>query len=132
MRLWDRLVDERLHSIRSGKTETRVNLLQAFLDTRTDEGNPLDMAYIKFEILLVLLAGTDTTGTVMQGLMYELLTKPDIYHRLMEEIDDVTRKGLLSPIPQYSEVLEHCPYYIACIAVYSPLPRDSFREWCHH
>jgi len=85
-------------------------------------GEPLDIAYIKTEILLVLLAGADTTGTVMQGLMHELLIRPEIYRRLMEELDGVTRKGWLSQIPQYAEVLEHCPYYIACI-------REVMRCW---
>jgi len=122
MKLRDQVLDARLEDIKLGTTGDRVDLLQLFLDARTEDGQPLDIPYIKGEILVVLLAGADTTGTVMQGLIHQVLTRPDVYEKLMEEIDDVTRKGLLSPMPQWDEVTEHCPYYVACV-------REVMRLW---
>ena len=115
MRLRDRLLTQRIKDIEEGKTSCRVDLLQTFLEARTDDDKPLDVEYIKAEILLVLLAGSDTTGTSFQGMVVQILQHPHIYHRMMEEIDDATRRGLLSPMPQFDEVTEHCPYYIACL-----------------
>ncbi|KAE8153030.1 cytochrome P450 [Aspergillus avenaceus] len=116
IRFRDRLVDERLRDIAEGKSTGRVDLLQHFVDARTDDGKPLDIDYLKAEVLLVLLAGADTTGTVFQALVHHLLVNPDIYEKMMAEIDMAAREGLIPDnIPDYSLILEYLPYYVACV-----------------
>ncbi|KAJ5770959.1 uncharacterized protein N7511_003010 [Penicillium nucicola] len=114
MRFRDRLIDQRIKDIETGK-KVPTDLLQTFLEAQTDEGKPLDLEYIRAEVLLVLLAGADTTGTAFQALMTFLLTNPDAYERMMAEIDTAARKGLISEMPQYNEVLEHLPFFVGCI-----------------
>ena len=114
MKLRDDLLAKRVKDLNSGK-EGRSDLLQTFLNAKTAEGQPLDLDYIKSEVLLVLTAGADTTGTAMQGLMHHVATRPDVREKLYAEISRVESEGLLSSTPVFEEVSHHMPYYVACI-----------------
>lgn len=59
--------------------------------------------------------GADTTGTQFQALLIQVLSTPGVYEKLIAELDDATRNKRLSAVPQYAEVVEHCPYYVACV-----------------
>lgn len=115
MRFRDALIAQRIDDVKRG-VNTRVDILQNFLDARDEKGEPLPLDYIKAEVLVVLIAGADTTGTSFQALVQQVLANPAIYAKLMAEIDAAVRENKLSsPVPQWDEVLEHCPYYIACV-----------------
>lgn len=87
-----------------------------FLEVKTPEGKPLSRHDIEAEVLILLLAGADTTGTSFSSTLTDILSSPADYSRMMMEIDVGFATGNLSqPIPAAAEVTEHCPFYVACI-----------------
>ena len=85
------------------------------LDSRTEDGQPLDPQYIKAETFLILIAGGDTTGTAMQSLVHYVTKDQSVYEKVIREINEATAAGKLSAIPKYEEVIKHCPYYVTCV-----------------
>jgi cytochrome P450 len=110
MKFRDDLIEERLEDNKKNPKNKRHDLLQSFLKAR-DVKDGIDMEDLKAETLLVLLAGSDTTATEFQAIMIDVLSNPQVYSKLITEIDAAP----LSEIPTYDEALAHCPYYIACV-----------------
>jgi cytochrome P450 len=110
MKFRDDLIEERIKENTENPQTDRHDLLQSFLKAR-DVEDGIDMDDLKAEILLVLLAGSDTTATEFQAIMIDVLSNPTVYAKLLAEIEVAP----LSEIPTYDEVLAHCPYYLACV-----------------
>lgn len=53
------------------------------LDARTEADEPLDLEYVKAEVLLVLLAGADTTGTSFQAMIHYIMADQAVYNRMI-------------------------------------------------
>ena len=86
------------------------------MDAKGEDGNPLDPEYVKAEIVLILIAGTDTSGTAVQSVVQSIMTSQHAYAMVLREVDAATLSGAFSSeIPTYDEVLRHCPYYVACV-----------------
>ncbi|KAF3003227.1 hypothetical protein E8E13_009911 [Curvularia kusanoi] len=92
-----------------------------------DTENALSTEEMHSNAELFMLAGSETTATLLSGLTYYLLTNPDHYARLKKEI-----RGKFSSTGDLSfESLSECKYLDACVKeglrVYPPVPIGSPR-----
>ncbi|KAL4748996.1 hypothetical protein BDW72DRAFT_195244 [Aspergillus terricola var. indicus] len=122
MKCSNQVLAERAKALQEGrivkpeKGDDDYDFLQAFMDTRTPEGNFLDADTIQSEIFVILGAGSDGFGGAASALFAEVLSRPAIYARVLDEIKTAVQTGQISyPIPTYTEVAKGLPFYNACI-----------------
>lgn len=97
--------------------------------------NGIAGAELKTEVILQIVAGSDTTAAAIRGTMLYVLTNPRVYKVLQSEIDEAVAAGWASPAP---DIISHAqakrlPYLQAVIKegirifppVTDPLGRDT-------
>jgi cytochrome P450 len=105
----DRFVDEAL-TLRQSQTfaEKQQNSQYIFLNELAKETD--DREVLRDQILSVLLAGRDTTASLLSNMFWELAHYPEIYEKLREEV-----KGLQGRAPTYEE-LKQMQYLKYCLS----------------
>ena len=88
------------------------NLLDAMLVAAQAPDQQLDDATLRANLVIMLLAGEDTTAYTLAWLLHELARRPDIFARLRAEADAVLGDALqVTAIEQ----LARLPYTEACL-----------------
>ncbi|KAL4936252.1 hypothetical protein BDV06DRAFT_233587 [Aspergillus oleicola] len=118
-----KILNKRTKSLEEGRTvkpqkgESSYDFLQAFTDTRTPDGELLSVDTILTEIFVILGAGADGFGSSCSSVLVEILSRPGIYARVINEIRTAVQAGYLStPVPTYNEVAKRLPFYNACVS----------------
>jgi cytochrome P450 len=70
--------------------ESRQDILSLLLQVREEDGSPLTDREIRDELVVMLMAGHETTGTALAWTFERILSQPEVEHRLREELDTVT------------------------------------------
>jgi cytochrome P450 len=82
-----------LREIRSRRAEpdaaTRQDILSLLLQTRQDDGASLTDAEVRDELVTMLMAGHETTGTALAWAFERILSLPHVEERLRAELDVV-------------------------------------------
>jgi cytochrome P450 len=75
---------------------TRQDILSLLLQVRYDDGAPLTDAQIRDELVVMLMAGHETTGTAVAWTFERILSLPDVEERVRAELDSVLSGGPLT------------------------------------
>ena len=89
-------------------------MLSRFIEARHPDGRPLSKSEILQEAGTVVGAGSDTTGISLRAILYYVITNPEVYAKLMDEINHFAREGLISDPVTFSESMK-MPYFCACV-----------------
>lgn len=115
-----RTLNEKAHAIiksrRSDKTEK--DLIGCFLAQAAKEKESLDDEFLRDMVINFLVAGRDTTGTLLSWFFYELTLHPEVEAKVIEEVDQVmgTLSSLDEPhIPVTYEHSHNMPYLEAAL-----------------
>ncbi|KAG2240523.1 hypothetical protein Bca52824_090665 [Brassica carinata] len=104
----DPIIDARIKMWREGKRTQIEDFLDIFISIKDEEGNPLLTAdEIKPTIKELVMAAPDNPSNAVEWAMAEMVNKPEILRKAMEEIDRVVGKERLvqeSDIPKLNYV----------------------------
>ncbi|UJR17985.1 hypothetical protein I4U23_004886 [Adineta vaga] len=88
----DQIISDRRHE-KSTSLSSDEDLLDLLLSTVDNEGKPFDNQEIKDQALTFVLAGHETTGSLMTWTMYVLMTNEKVFEACREEIDQILPNG---------------------------------------
>lgn len=93
-------IDELIAQHGDGAAE-HENLLGLMLAPGSGEGPALELSSIHSQVLTFLIAGQDTTSTVMPTALYSLVKNPAVLHRAQAEVD-----GLFGPEDEHTPTFD--------------------------
>lgn len=99
----------RRHESEAVPSET-TEVIEALIEARQRDGQGLDADALLSEVMVLLFAGHETTGSILTWALECVLSNPGVANRLREEIREVIGEGAVA-----SEHLEHLPYLDAVI-----------------
>ncbi|MBF2063560.1 MAG: cytochrome P450 [Calothrix sp. C42_A2020_038] len=83
-------IDELLYAEIAERREqadpNRTDILSLLILARDEEGNPMTDRELRDELITLLLAGHETTATVMAWALYWIHQNPQIYEKLLQEL----------------------------------------------
>ncbi len=81
---------------RSSDAAGREDILSLLLQVRYEDGSPLTDQQIRDELVVMLMAGHETTATALAWTFERILSLPEVERRLREELDTIVGNNTLS------------------------------------
>nr|GMD78591.1 geraniol 8-hydroxylase-like [Ipomoea batatas] len=89
-KIFQGVIDQRLKMDEKESKDFLQVLLQ--LKDEGDEKTPFTITHVKSLLMDMVVGGTDTTSNAIEFAMAELMNKPEVIHKLQEEVDAVVGK----------------------------------------
>ena len=124
------VVDDIIASCRINRDREDVSVIGQLLEARDESGGPLDARAIRNEVLVLFMAGHETTASTLAWIWYILSQTPEVEARLHDELDAILagRLPTLGDIPKLKytrAILDEV------MRLYPPVPllqREALRE----
>lgn len=100
------LLQAEIEDRRTQSESGRTDILSLMMAARDEDGQPMSDEELKDELLSMLFAGHETTATMLAWAFYEIHRHPDVYNKLLAEIDKLGANLSLQEI-------SHLPYLSA-------------------
>ncbi|CAE6439340.1 unnamed protein product [Rhizoctonia solani] len=105
-----------------------ADFIDKLLQVRNEDGSGMSIEELNSEVIVFLIAGSDTSSNTLSSLCYHLAIHPEMQQALQSELDqhmpftskdeDYEQSGLVAPsndiVPEY-EKIKNLPYLNACI-----------------
>jgi len=91
---------------RRASTEPRSDVLSLLLEARYDDGEPMDDAEIRQQLLTLLIAGHETTAITLAWVLDYVLRRPAILARLTEEVRGQSDPDAIAKLPYLGAVVD--------------------------
>ncbi|XP_062148744.1 cytochrome P450 71AU50-like [Alnus glutinosa] len=85
---FEKIIDEHVHSQDKNKTKDFVDVMLSFMGSEGSEYR-IERSHIKATILDMLAGSMDTTGTVVEWALSELMKHPRVMKKAQKELEDV-------------------------------------------
>ena len=90
MRQADQIVYDEIRSRRASPDANRHDVLSMILQVKDEEGQPLSDRAVRDEVMTMLMAGHETTGTALAWAFERILSIPEVNDRIQAELKSVT------------------------------------------
>ena len=126
---------DKLMTARRASGRNAQDVLGVLMNTRAENGNPVDAHYIHVELNSILSAGHETTAVALAWTLYELGRHPDILQKLRAELDAAGPNPdpkLLLTLPYLDAVCKEAIRLHPILAECARIPMQSMEIMGHH
>lgn len=102
----DCLLCEEIRQRRGARPEDRTDILSMLLTAKDEDGVPMSDEEVRDEMFTMLVAGHETTATLLAWAIHRLLKHPDVLAAARTELASVVGTGSELPPPSAEQVAE--------------------------